>query len=635
MGTENVGGLAGFDIVTSTPYNVIGKDAAGKVVKPADIEISFWDAEASSIPTSAGSGTRGAKTTFEITRRATFEDAGWDFREDSTWVISEGTGAPQINIPTIPLYTVKYTAGENGRLKIPTSTNYVQNVEMILAGGARGIEVTAVPDSGYWFSEWSDGDTSSTRSDIALMEDLTVTARFVNTNDTIIDVGGVIMIYTLDDLNKIGRDPAFPLDADYALANDIDASASREMNDGDGFDPIGWNESGRNSTPFYFTGTFDGRRHVISNLYINRRGVHGRSYNIGLFAWIETGGRISELGLVNIDIIALDSDRVGALAGVNRGTTINCYSTGTIVGNTTVGGLVGSNNIMKNSYSTATVSGYRNVGGLIGGGSVIEDCYFTGHVSISLNHAGVENFGGLTGVSSANVRIKNSYSAAVTRITIAGGLAGGGTYSYSYNPSQVINSYWDIETTNLSGSFGSRTGGVGLTTAQMRQQSSYIDWDFDTIWAINSAINNGYPYLRDNPPSSNPSSPDAAPALAKPRAASFTAGPNPINSNSSLNFYWNGGAIKSGKLSVYNSSGSLVSKINIKDISNLSKSNSLSSSSTSSSSSSSINLNRQIGSWNITDRRSRKLSSGSYLLRGVIVLDDGSKERVSLIIVIR
>jgi len=38
-------------------------------------------------------------------------------------------------------------------------------------------------------------------------------------------------------------------------------------------------------------------------------------------------------------------------------------------------------------------------------------------------------------------------------------------------------------------------GGTGKTTAEMKQQATFTDWDFDTIWRINDSDNNGYPFL--------------------------------------------------------------------------------------------------------------------------------------------
>jgi hypothetical protein len=198
----------------------------------------------------------------------------------------------------------------------------------------------------------------------------------------------------------------------------------------------------------------------------------------------------------------------------------------------------------------------------------------------------------------------------------------------------VTNSYWDTDIFGLNN--GDNGMGTGLSGAAMRQQSSYIGWDFANVWAIDPAgvINNGYPYLQAVPPSSFPPSPSsdvasiATPVLAKSRAGSFTLGPNPVNSSGGvLNFFWDGAAINSGTLSVYNSSGNFVSSIDIKDTDSQTKRLSLSGAGG--------YVNRQIGFWNIVDRGSRKLPAGSYLVKGVIVTEDGGRKKVSVVIGVR
>jgi hypothetical protein len=37
---------------------------------------------------------------------------------------------------------------------------------------------------------------------------------------------------------------------------------------------------------------------------------------------------------------------------------------------------------------------------------------------------------------------------------------------------------------------------VGKTTVEMQTQETFVGWDFVTIWDIDSAENNGYPFLR-------------------------------------------------------------------------------------------------------------------------------------------
>ncbi|MGC9341091.1 MAG: hypothetical protein ACP5E3_00170, partial [Bacteroidales bacterium] len=59
------------------------------------------------------------------------------------------------------------------------------------------------------------------------------------------------------------------------------------------------------------------------------------------------------------------------------------------------------------------------------------------------------------------------------------------------------NVYWDQEITTNAYITTVPTGTyTGKTTAEMKQQSTYEGWDFDTVWAIDPNKNGGYPYLR-------------------------------------------------------------------------------------------------------------------------------------------
>ena len=74
----------------------------------------------------------------------------------------------------INTYTLTYTAGPNGSITgtSPQTVNY----------GANGTAVTAVPDTGYHFVNWSDASTDNPRTDMNVMADITVTANFaINT----------------------------------------------------------------------------------------------------------------------------------------------------------------------------------------------------------------------------------------------------------------------------------------------------------------------------------------------------------------------------------------------------------------------------------------------------------------------
>ena len=97
----------------------------------------------------------------------------------------------------------------------------------------------------------------------------------------------------------------------YELMNDLDFDENGNGERDDSYNQgSGWNPIGDNSNRFITT--FQGNGHVIANLLINRSGAS----SIGLFS-VSTG-RLSQLGLVNVEIIGGIS--TGGLVGQNRGT---------------------------------------------------------------------------------------------------------------------------------------------------------------------------------------------------------------------------------------------------------------------------------------------------------------------------
>ncbi|MBN1988344.1 MAG: S8 family serine peptidase, partial [Bacteroidales bacterium] len=70
-------------------------------------------------------------------------------------------------------YTVTYTAGENGTLQGATTGV----ISQVVTAGENGPTVTAVPNPGYVFSQWSDGVTDNPRTDLVI-KDIDVTAIF-------------------------------------------------------------------------------------------------------------------------------------------------------------------------------------------------------------------------------------------------------------------------------------------------------------------------------------------------------------------------------------------------------------------------------------------------------------------------
>ncbi len=272
------------------------------------------------------------------------------------------------------------------------------------------------------------------------------------------------------------------LDAYFILNNDLSSSDSDYAGLGDDWQPIG--NCGPDNNCYAvednnpFAGSFNGNNKSISDLIINSPNQTGN----GLFGYL--GGNIYDLGILNININSL-YDYTGAIAGFQLTGEINsCYSTGNIDGNYDVGGLVGQKDggVISKSYSLVDVSGYSQVGGLVGWQNVgdISNSYFIGSVSSNSVSAG-----GLIGGTNGGT-ISKSYS---TGLVSGSGVTIGG-FIGDYSGGDITNSFWDIETSGQETS----AGGTGTSTAAMQTQSTFENWDFDTIWSIDEGVD--YPRLR-------------------------------------------------------------------------------------------------------------------------------------------
>ena len=309
------------------------------------------------------------------------------------------------------------------------------------------------------------------------------------------------IISNADELNAIRQD----LGAHYRLGNDIDLSASVawNWNAGEGWEPIG-----DDVTPF--TGSLDGDSHAIRKLTINRP---ESSYQ-GLFGYLGSDATVTDLVLENAYVRG--HRYTGALAGYARGSIANLQVNGEIHGkNNYTGGLIGylywadglsrshaavsvrggpytgglvgrtDNSPIAKVYSLGTVLGNQYTGGLVGyqRWGTLADSYSRAEV------AGPSNTGGLVGhLDQSSGRIERSYS--------AGAVAGsGGGLLGTLNNGTVADSYWDIETSGQTTS----AGGEGKTTAEMQQQSTFVNWNFtsEPIWSIVESVT--YPDLEQTP----------------------------------------------------------------------------------------------------------------------------------------
>ncbi len=113
-----------------------------------------------------------------------------------------------------------------------------------------------------------------------------------------------------------------------------------------------------------FGGTFDGQGYTIYGLTITGSG------NVrGLFRYLQSGGVVQNVSLeVTIEPTDLQ-DSLGGLVGNNRGSVRNCTVTGSIQGETNIGGIIGVNESsgkIINSTFSGSVTGEHYVGGIGG-----------------------------------------------------------------------------------------------------------------------------------------------------------------------------------------------------------------------------------------------------------------------------
>ena len=277
-------------------------------------------------------------------------------------------------------------------------------------------------------------------------------------------------IATAGQLNALGG-YAMDWDKSFILTSDIDMTGyiySRAV--------IAWNPV--NASGFMghaFTGIFDGKGHIISNLRVSG------SYYSGLFGKIAAGGSVSDLNLVSSGINATVFYS-GAVAGSNDGTITNCRASGYVSGDSIQGGLVGTNaGIISSCYAKGSVNGSQFfTGGLVGEN--------TGTISNSYSNStvyGVSHYTG--GLASSNSGIvSNCYSTGTVGST---GEYLGGLLGYS-SASGVTGSFWDVESSGLGTAGADNFGAIGKTMAQMKSQATFTDagWDFDNIWWISEGI---------------------------------------------------------------------------------------------------------------------------------------------------
>lgn len=143
-----------------------------------------------------------------------------------------------------------------------------------------------------------------------------------------------------------------------------------------------------------------------------------------------------------------------------------------------MGGLVGAeyaNSEIRTSYALGNV--FTGDTGYVGGFAAyasgnIQDAFAMGHVqSGNASYIGgfLGEFGGI---------LKNVYSRGF--IVAGSNSHTGGLVGDNFGSQELTSSYWDLESSGMSSDAHSES--IGLTSVQMKNQSNYIDWDFNSTW---------------------------------------------------------------------------------------------------------------------------------------------------------
>ena len=327
------------------------------------------------------------------------------------------------------------------------------------------------------------------------------------------------LIATKAQLNQVRNylNAHFKLTCNIVFTSTDFASGGIYYNDGEGWLPIGLDSSES------FTGVFDGNGYTVRNLSISSSTKY--TNYIGLFGYNK--GIIKNLYIEDCQISVSQSKSLnmgasvtaGCIAGYNEGTITECYSTGMVyvlasgwTASATSGGIAGFNRgtitkcynmgkISASAYARGSQysggSGLASAGGIVGSnGKAVTDCYNMGDISATARKAsGYSDVyayayaGGIIG-SNAGTTTK-CYNASIATSTsddygYMGGIAG-------YNNGTIKNCYFMNKMEKGVGS-GSNTT-TKCTAEQLELQSTYVGFDFENIWDLNTLIQQ-YPIIQ-------------------------------------------------------------------------------------------------------------------------------------------
>ncbi len=193
VNTASVGTYAVTYSVTDTHGNTAHATRTVNVVPLTHVLSPSAGAHGAISPTTDTIVNDGASQIFDFYPDAHYHIAdvlvdGTSVGATTTYKFTNVTAGHTIAVSFAPdTYALVYSAGAHGTLVGTTSQT--------VAFGGDGTSVTAVPDSGYYFSGWSDGVSTASRTDTNISGNLAATADFAAKLPVTVTVTGGIFAY--------------------------------------------------------------------------------------------------------------------------------------------------------------------------------------------------------------------------------------------------------------------------------------------------------------------------------------------------------------------------------------------------------------------------------------------------------
>lgn len=252
----------------------------------------------------------------------------------------------------------------------------------------------------------------------------------------------------------------------------------------------------------------------ITNCHVKNMNLVGSGNSLAI------GGLIGESGVFKIENCTVQGSMKGIInlggfvglslagagvSGIVRSKFYRCFSNIVITGDEYIrgwfGGLLGAGQYIDFSecYSMGSIEAIGlydypwSIGGITSscGNCTFTNCYARMNIK-STFYVG-NNVGGFVGYTVGSTFL-NCYSTGIIDYGVINNLVVGFCPS---NNESIVNCYYDLQNATLM--YNNNGSALPKTTEEMKQQITFVDWDFATVWKIRSLLNDGYPCFMATP----------------------------------------------------------------------------------------------------------------------------------------